>query len=318
MTIPTCPAKAALLLLPLAALIHAAPAHAIGDGPRAYVLVPEKATVGSLYGIFIDGNSSLDPATAAPDSELSIDVVALQLTQSFTLGGLQNGLFVVLPVGQTAGRTTIERPFLPPIELSGKSSGLADIQFAGVFGIAGSPALALKDYVAYKPGFALGALARVTAPTGDYSGSRAVNLGANRWAFQLGAPMGFVVGQSFLDPKLMTFELVPSVTFFTANDDPFGADRVTQAPLYRLEAHATRNVGRALWLSLDMIGTAGGRTRTDDISDDNAKSSLELGGTVGVNLSKSFSLKATYGGLVARGDNGLQGDGFRLVATKLF
>lgn len=202
--------------------------------------------------------------------------------------------------------------------MGGKSEGIGDIQFAGVFGLVGSPSLDLRSYVAHKPGFALGALARVTAPTGNYSQDQAVNLGANRWAMQLGAPMGYVVGRSMLDPALTTIELNPSVNFFTANNAPFAAERQTQAPLFKLEGHVTRNLNRALWVGMDLLFTAGGSTTTDGVKDQNRQSSLELGATAGLNLSRSLSLKATYGGVVARNENGLDGSGFRLVATALF
>jgi hypothetical protein len=234
------------------------------------------------------------------------------------VGGRATGLFVIVPVGRTGGDLTIDRPLLPPIELEGRSSGLGDIQFGAVFGLVGSPALDLKSYAAFKPGFALGALARVTAPTGDYSGSRAVNLGANRWAFQLGEPMGYVVGQSMLDPSLMTFEFLPSITFYGNNGEPFSGDVEERAPLFRLEAHATRNLNRALWIGIDLLANSGGATTTDGVAGDNRQSSLELGGTVGLNLSRRFSVKGTYGGVVARNDSGLRGTGFRLVATTIF
>jgi len=307
---------AALSVLP-AALVSA-PALAIGDGARAYQLVPAGTRIASAYGIFLDGNAALDPSTPIEGANISVDVVALQFTQSVTIGGQVTGLFAILPVGRVDGSLTVDRPLRPPVTLTGDSSGIGDIQLGGVFGLVGSPALGLREYVAHKPGFALGALARVTIPTGAYSSDQAINLGTNRWAVQLGAPLGYVVGASMLDPALMTFELIPSATFFTVNTDPFGADRTSQAPIFKLEAHATRNINKALWLGVDAVAKAGGKTKTDGIDDDNSQSSLELGATVGMNLSKSFALKATYGGVVARNSNGLDGTGFRIVATAIF
>lgn len=300
------------------ALMAATPALAIGDGARAYQLVPAGARVVAANGIFLDGNSSLDPGTALQNANISVDVLAMQFTQSITIGGQVTGLFAIVPVGEVSGTATIDRRFRPPVTVNGESSGLADIQFGGVFGITGSPALGLKDYVAHQPGFALGGLVKVTAPTGAYDSAKAINLGANRWAVQLGAPMGFVIGKSFLDPALMTVEVLPSVTFFTANNDPFRADRSTQAPLWRLEAHVTRNISRALWIGVDALGTTGGQVEIDGVENGTGQRSLELGATVGMALSKRFALKATYGGVVARSDSGLDGSGFRLVANLIF
>lgn len=305
-------------LLAIAAASAAVPALAIGDGARAYLLVPEKTSILAANGLFLNGNSSLDPATAVRRADIAIDVVAMQFTQSIKTGNNASGLFVIVPVGRVEGNLTLDRPLRPPLELNGKSSGIGDIQFGGVFGLVGSPSLPIPAYVRNKPGFALGALVKVSAPTGDCDESRAINLGANRWNVQVGAPMGFVVGNSMLDPELATFELLPSVTFFTANGAPFGSDSTQQSALFKLEGHVTRNVNKALWVGFDVLYTAGGSTTTDGIDNDNSQSSLELGGTVGMNLSKSFALKATYGAVVARNANGLDGSGFRLVATGLF
>jgi hypothetical protein len=309
-------ARGALALA--SALVAATPALAIGDGARAYQLVPAGSNIASGYGIFLDGNSSLDPSTAASNASIAIDVAALQFTRQISVGGNASGLFAILPVGRVDGEAIVKRPLRPPVTLSGDSSGLGDIQLGAVIGLVGSPSLPIPQYVAFQPGFALGALARVTLPTGAYSADKAINLGANRWVVQVGAPMGYYLGTSMLDPALMTFELLPSVSFHGVNGDPFGADRQTQAPMFRLEAHVTRNLNRALWIGVDAIASSGGKTTTDGISDDNGKSSLELGGTVGLNLSKSFALKATYGGVVARNSNGLDGSGFRLVGTLIF
>lgn len=314
----TTPLRALGALALASALAAAAPALAIGDGARAYQLVPAGSNILSAYGIFLDGNSSLDPSTASNKANLSIDVLALQFTHQVSVGGNASGLFAVVPVGRVDGEATIDRPLRPPVTLSGDSSGLGDIQLGAVIGLVGSPSLQIPQYVAFQPGFALGALAKVTIPTGSYSGDKAINLGTNRWVVQVGAPLGYYVGKSMLDPALMTFELLPSVTFHGVNGDPFGAGRQTQAPMFRLEAHATRNLNRALWIGVDAIASSGGKTTTDGVPDDNGKSSLELGGTVGLNLSKSFALKATYGGVLARNSNGLDGSGFRLVGTMIF
>ena len=306
------------VLLCVATFGMAQQSHAFGDGARAYQLLPAETQVLSAYGIFLNGNSSLDPGTATQNAKLSVDALALQYTRSITIGGQLTGLFVVLPVGRVDGSVTVDRPLRPPINLSGNSSGLGDAQFGAVFGLIGSPSLDLRDYMSFKPGFAAGLLTRVTTPTGDYSSDRAVNLGANRWAFQVGLPIGFTAGTSMLDPSLMTFELIPSVTFFTANNEPYGADTVTQRPIYRIEAHATRNVSQALWFGVDALASYGGETKTDGVYNNNGKYSLELGATAGLNLSRSFFVKATYGAVVARNDYGLDGRGFRLVATLLF
>lgn len=293
------------------------PAQAVGDGARAYLLVPEGSGIGAVNGVFLDGNASLDPATAG-QARLSLDVVAFQFTQTVRTAGTATGLFVLVPVGHVKGSVTLDQPGQPPIAVSGRSRGMGDIQLGAIFGLAGSPSLKPEQYGRHRPGFSLGAIVKVTAPTGQYRQSEAVNLGANRWAVAAGLPVGFGIGHSLLDPKLMTIDLLPSVTLFTANDAPLGALRKVQAPLMRLEGHVTRNLGRNLWVSLDSVYTRGGATTTDGRPEDNAQSSLELGGSLGLALPGGVALKANYGRVVARNANGLDGSGFRFAVSRLF
>jgi Putative MetA-pathway of phenol degradation len=306
------------ILLAAPILFSASPALANGDGARAYQLLPVGSNVAALHNIFIDANSSFDGNPFVSDGKLSVDVAAFQLTHSIDIGGRTTGVFIVAPVGRVSGTANVSLPFRPPLAISGKSSGLGDIQVGAVFGIVGSPALKLRDYVQFKPGFALGAMVKVTAPTGDYDQSQVINLGGHRWSTQLGAPMGFVFGKSYLDPKLTTIEILPSITIFGVNDRPFRALRTTQAPLFRLETHVTRNLTQALWVSADGLVTAGGRQTTDGVSNASGQSSLELGATVGMSLSRRTMVKATYGGVVARNSQGLDGSGFRLIVTHIF
>ena len=70
-------------------------------------------------------------------------------------------------------------------------------------------------------------------PTGEYDARRSINVGANRWALRLGAPIVYAIGERMGDPELVTVELMPTVTFFGANDEPFGADRTqTEAAVH--------------------------------------------------------------------------------------
>src|SRR5512141_658977 len=94
-------------MLGIAALSASTSAFAIGDGARAYMLVPEGTSLLAANGIFIDSNASLDPATAVRGADLTVDVVALQYTKSIRTGSTASGLFVIAPVGEVKGDLTI-------------------------------------------------------------------------------------------------------------------------------------------------------------------------------------------------------------------
>lgn len=284
------------------AALWPAAAPAQDDGARAYMLIPDGTRVATLQGIFLRANQSLAPGTVIPDAKIDIDVAVLQFTQTFSIAGSQSAVFAALPLGEVRGSLA-----LPGGKISGKSSGAGDATLGAIFGLVGSPALMLKDYAAFRPGFSLGLLGKLIVPTGTYQSDKLINLGANRFTYQLGLPMTYSLGRSQLDPSLTTFELLPTVTFFDSNDSPFGADRVSQDPLLGIEAHITHNLGQAFWISGDARYTYGGETRTDGIDDDNIQEALALGVTANLYFSQQLSFKATYGGTVARSDNGPDG-----------
>lgn len=297
----------------------AGPALAIGDGARVYQLVPDGAQILIFPYYHLDGNATFDPSATVRGSQVTVDVFAPQYTRTFSINGQQAGLILALPMGSVDGALTFGVPGLGTRTVEDESRGLGDLVFGGVFGVIGSPAMTPQEYIAYKPGFGLGLLVLATAPTGEYSGSNLFNMGSNRWSLRLGVPMAYTFGSSYLDPHLATIEVLPSVTFYTDNDDPFGpAQEVSQDPLFKLEAHVTQNLNRALWVSLDTVISNGAATTTDGVPDDNDKYSWELGASVGVNLSQTFSVKATYGQVIDRNENGLDGEGFRLVASYVF
>jgi hypothetical protein len=290
----------------------ATPALAIDDGPRAYFPVPVGTNNINLLGIFQNTNSSLDPATAVKGADVNVDVGVLQYTRTFDIGGNAAGIVVLAPLGELRGQAIITGPLgNNTIIRETSSSGLGDISVAGIIGLVGSPALTRQQYVQFKPGFSLGAMAWVTAPTGAYDGNKLLNLGTNRWAFRFGTPLGWTLGGSFVSPNMTTIEFVPSVTFYTVNNEPFRAGKRSQSALFRIEGHLTHNFNRAIWASIDVTGNSGGNTTTDDVSDDNSKTWMGAGVTAGMNFSPAFGVSATYGGIVAGNDPAPDGDGFR-------
>jgi len=134
----------------------------------------------------------------------------------------------------------------------------------------------------------------------------------------LGMPMAWYLGQSFLDPALTTIELLPSVHLFGDNDDPRGAKTTSQDPLLRIEAHVTRNLHKAVWVSLDGQYVYGGETSADGRDNDDTQRAFELGGTVNVAFSRSASVKLSYGEVVSRNDQGPDGYMVRLIANVAF
>jgi hypothetical protein len=199
------------------------------------------------------------------------------------------------------------------------STGFGDAQIGGTIGLIGAPALPREAYAAFRPTMSMSLLARVFFPTGAYSREAPVNLGANRFSYQLGLPTTLMFGQAYGDPNLTALELLPTVTFYGPNEAPFGgAERRTQDPLFSLESHLTHNFGRRIWASADVLLRSGGETKTDGVANHDPVRGWSAGASAAVPLTRRANLILTYQHVVARADSGPDGWFFRTALVVPF
>ena len=304
------PLLARLSVCGLIACVLASPlVQAQGEGARAFELSPAGSRFFSVYGEFARGNVSFDPGSVTPGTKIDVDGGSFEYSQAFGLRGNVVVLDLALPVGEARGSFETAGG-----ERSYTSSGIGDLQISAAFGLMGSPALQEEEYENYRPRLALSVLTRVYAPTGAYDRNSAVNLGQNRWALQLGLPSAYYLGASFYDPALTSFEVLPSVTWYGDNNEPPRGYHSSQAPLLQLAAHLTRNLNRALWVSVDAIFMDGGDTSTDGVSDHNRQRSFDLGATVSVAMNDTVSATLSYTDAVSRNYSGASAHVIRIVA----
>ena len=305
------PLPARLSVCALISCVLGSPAaQAQGEGARAFELSPVGSRLLSVYGEFARGNASFDPGSVTPGTQIDVDGGILEYSHGFGLRGHALVLDVSLPVGQA--RASVEAA---GVARSYTSSGIGDLQISSVFGLMGSPALPEKEYESYRPRFALGVLTRVYVPTGAYDRNSPVNVGQNRWALQLGLPSAYYLGQSFFDPALTSFELLPSVIWYGDNNEPSQGNHSSQSPLLQLEAHLTRNLNPSLWVSVDAIFMDGAETTTDGVSDHNRQRSFDLGATVSVAVTDTVSTTLSYTDAVSRNYDGVSAHVVRVVAA---
>ena len=105
----------------------------------------------------------------------------------------------------------------------------------------------------------VGASSYVTAPTGNYDDTKLVNIGSNKWAFK----QELMVGQKFA--KRMTLEVIPSITFYTANDDfrtaPTEIHSLHQLPTEEIDVHYMADIAPYFGLGLSYYAVANGRAK---------------------------------------------------------
>ena len=302
-----------ILCLSLLALLSHYSHADLGDGPRAYLPPPINTNVFILYGMQVSGNSMFDSGIVIPNLDLDIDLLVAQYTRTMEIADRYVAFTAVQPQGRLSSKITL--PNAPNFKSETESEGLGDTQLLISAGLYGLPPLTLATYRDYKPELVVGGLVRIVLPTGEYDEDKSANLGANRYSLQLGSPITLAFGESFVDPRLTTLDLLPTITLYSDNDDPFNADKTSQKPLFKFESHFTHNFNSAFWASLDSVYSYGGETKTDGQSGDNRQRSFNMGTTLGFQLSKKLGLKLSYGKTIDHNDDGLDGEFARLVLT---
>jgi hypothetical protein len=163
-------------------------------------------------------------------------------------------------------------------------SGFGDPRFRVSVNVFGSPALTEKEFTDYKQDFIVGVSLQVSAPLGQYDDTKLLNLGNNRWSFKPELGLSKAWGP-------WTFEVAPSVTFFSDNTDFFGGDRFAQAPIYAVQAHLLYTFKSGVWVALDGIYFAGGHTTLNGVRSDNEQRNTRAGFTLALPVDRQNSLK---------------------------
>ena len=280
------------------------------DGARAYHLRPGGASDISLALNVIHAE---DFRLGLGDTTLDVGVVTPTYRKTFDVGGNVGLVLIGLPIGNVTFDS-----------LAGTvDTGIAqgDLVVGAAMGLAGMPALAPMDYAMHKPGFQAMVEGKLFLPTGDYDPNRMVNLGLNRWSFQASLPISYALGDNMIDPELTTFELRPVLQIFGDNEDPFvgtGADVMSQAPIFGVEGHITRNFGNSIWAAVDGYYETGGETSFNGVANGDGLETLALGATLGLVLSPNVATRMSYRHLVYSSDPDLTGHTLEVTAAYLF
>lgn len=301
--------RSGVLLAAISLVSLASQALAQDDGPRVYQLAPAGAQVFTAFAVAKRGNEGPEPGEVTLGSETDNNLLVFRWAGTFDLAGRAVTPFIIAPTGQVKVR---QGP------TSHTSSGFGDAQIGATLGLLGAPALSRGSYAAFAPTVSVGLLGRVFFPTGAYSREAPVNLGANRFAYQLGLPTTFLFGHAYGDPRLTSLELLPTVTFYGANGEPFAGSRRTQDPLFSLEGHLTHNFSRRVWASADILLRTGGETTTDGVANDDPVRGWSAGASAAFPLTRQANLILTYEHVVQRADTGPDGWFFRTALVLPF
>jgi hypothetical protein len=139
-------------------------------------------------------------------------------------------------------------------------SGFNEPRFRLSANLYGAPALSMQEFGGYQRDLVIGASVQVSAPSGQYDPSRAINLGSHRWSIK--PDVGF--SKTF---GTLTLDLTTSATFYSVNDDFFGGKTLEQKPIYAAQTNLSYDFGGGVWGALGVSYFRGGRTTVDgDVS----------------------------------------------------
>jgi hypothetical protein len=257
--------------------------------PRFYLdTLAGSNAVPVIFQSFSGNTNPLDPAhVVSASADVQAEVLMAGYARTFSLFDRSAMAALLLPMGRISGETTIGgRSF------DEGTTGFGDPMLEFDINVVGPPAIKdIPAIVRYEPGFSLDILADLAFPVGEYDSDDALNLGQNRWYGRVCAPATLQLG-SWVPGQRTTVEVLPSVWFFSENDDYVGSTLETD-PLFQLEGHLTRDFVEMLWGSLDATWLVGGKSSIDG-EDGNSLGEVGVGFTLGYQVSKNIQLTAGY------------------------
>jgi len=259
----------------------------------------------------LSGNANpMDPADlVSPDASVDANVAMVGYAKMLPLFDRTLTLAVLETVGRISGETTVAGR-----SYSQSANGFGDPTLEVGYNLIGPKAIMnIPDMLRYEPKFSLDLIVDVVFPIGEYDSDQALNLGMNRWYGRVGAPIVWQIGP-WVPGRRTTFEVFPSVWFFSDNNDYVGQTLSTD-PKFQLEAHLTRDFTETFWGSLDTTYLAGGKSTISGVSGDSLNS-LGVGFTLGYQINDNLSLTAGYIATVNDSKpTDLKMDGFRISLT---
>jgi hypothetical protein len=259
----------------------------------------------------LSGNANpLDPAyVVSANADVDANVAIAGYAKMLPLFDRTLTLAVLQPMGRISGETTVAGR-----SYNQSATGFGDPMVEVGYNLIGPKAMrTIPDLLRYEPGFSLDVIVDLAFPIGEYDSDQALNLGQNRWYGRVGAPIVWQLGP-WVPGRRTTLELLPSVWFFSENDNYVGHTLSTD-PMFQLEAHVTRDFTAHFWGSFDTTYMGGGTSSISGASG-SSLNNLGIGFTLGYQINDNISLTAGYMATVNdSAPTDLRMDGFRISFT---
>lgn len=297
-----------IFVLSLMFVAAAASPSAAQVPPRFYWKTLVGTNAIPVIPLVMNGNvNPISPAdTVLVDADFDATLAIAGYARTFAIFDRSAMAALLLPMGRVSGDVTLfGRAF------DDEASGFGDPIIELTVNLLGPKAIRnIPDLIRYEPGFSVDLLVDLAFPIGEYHSNQPLNVGLNRWYGRLAAPIVWQLGP-WVPGRRTTLEAVPSIWFFSDNDD-FVGRKLSTDPKFQLEGHLTRDLMERIWVSADMNWVYGGESTLDGIEGEKLNS-ISVGFTLGMHLNDNLQLTAAYTTTVNdNDDDDLQLDGFRL------
>jgi hypothetical protein len=275
-----------VLALLVSIVAMAAPLSAQDLAPRAYVITAIHSNAITITWAFYDGGVNFNGTIPVTNATGTYYVSILSYYHSLNFFGRSANITASLPYGVGT--------FHGDVSAQARSvyrSGLLDSSFRLSVNLIGGPAMQPMEYAKWKQKRLLGLSLKMIAPTGQYSSTKLINWGSNRWAFKPELGYSERWGHWLVDGYA-------GVWFYTTNsafyDGPVTKPQ-SEAPIGALEGHLSYDVRPRFWVSLDANFWSGGITSLSGIRNLATKQTgSRIGGTASIPISKRQSIKVSY------------------------
>ncbi|HEX4234409.1 MAG TPA: transporter [Caldimonas sp.] len=263
----------------IVASMSGAPARAQDIEPRAYSNAPVGVNFLVAGVAHSSGGLSLDPSIPVTDAKLDTNIAVLAYARVLDLWGVSGKFDVIVPYASLSGTAEYAGA---PVQRS--IHGFANSAFRLSANLYGAPALAMKDFAAYRQDLIVGASLQVVAPTSQYDPTRLVNIGTHRWSFKPELGVSKAIDR-------WTIEGQAAVTLYTDNTNFYGGSTRSQDPLYAFQGHVIYGFRSGAWTSFDATYFTGGRSSIDGAPKNDLQQNWRLGATLALPIDRRNSVK---------------------------
>lgn len=246
--------------------------EAIEVDPGDFVSAPDGTNLILMYNQFSNFDSFYkDGKKLSGDPGLRTNVNILRLVRFMEVGGVLIDPQVLLPFGRLEG--TRDNGNL------GGEGGTGDLLLTGGAWLVNEPAKG--NYLVLIPYFFL--------PTGSYDKRSPLNLGENRFKFNLQLGATFAVGTRY------QADLLGDVTFYGDNDELGPSEQtLEQEPLYQFGGKMARIINEHWKVSVGLTYTYGGEQTVSDVELENEKNDWRAEAGVVFNATPRHQVIALY------------------------